>query len=133
MELDRLRSIPILADLTDEELLRLSDVCETVTMGGDKVLTIQQEYAHKFFIIVKGRASVWQNGKRIGELGPGDFFGEIGLLGSGKRTATVASETDMELMVFEEWDLHTVEKEWPSVGRQIRSKLQERLEAEETF
>ncbi len=130
MELDTLRSVPIFADLTNQELLRLTDASETLDLGADKVLTFQDEYAFKFFVILKGRASVWREGQRIRELGPGDFFGEIGLLTSGKRSATVATETEMELMVLMEWDLHMIEKEWPSVGQRIRNTLQERLEAD---
>lgn len=130
MELNRLRSVPLFADLGEEELLRLSEVCEMTTIGSEKVLTFQGDYAHRFFVILEGRASVWQQGQRVRDLGPGDFFGEIGLLGSGKRTATVATETEMELMVFMEWDLHMIEKEWPAMGQRIRDKLRERLEAD---
>lgn len=128
--MERLRSVPIFAELTDQELLTLSEASQTLTLGAGKVLTFQDEYAFKFFVILEGRASVWQQGRRIRELGPGDFFGEVGLLTSGKRTATVATETDMELMVLMEWDLHMIEKEWPSVGRRIRETLQERLDAD---
>lgn len=130
MEPDRLRSVPIFADLTDQELAKLSEAAETLVLGADKVLTSQDEYAFKFFVILSGRASVWQQGRRIRELGPGDFFGEVGLLTSGKRTATVATDTEIELMVLMEWDLHMIEKEWPSVGRRIRRTLQDRLEAD---
>jgi CRP/FNR family transcriptional regulator, cyclic AMP receptor protein len=130
MELSRLSSVPIFADLSPEELSKLAEICQTVTFSAEKVLTFQDEYAHKFFVILEGRASVWQEGRRVRDLGPGDFFGEVGLLTSGKRTATVATETDVELLVFMEWDVHTIETEWPSVGRRIREKLQERLEAD---
>lgn len=131
MELDALRSVPIFADLTDQDLLKLSDASETLNLGADKILTFQDEYAFKFFIILKGRASVWREHQRIRELGPGDFFGEIGLLTSGKRSATVATETQMELMVLMEWDLQMIEKEWPLVGQRIRKTLEERLQSDE--
>ncbi len=129
-KLDQLRAVPILADLTEHELLKLSEAAKAVSMGERKVLTFQDEYAFKFFVILEGRASVWQEGQRIRDLGPGDFFGEIGLLGSGKRTATVVTETPVELMVLMEWDLHMIENEWPLVGRRIRETLQERLDAD---
>jgi CRP-like cAMP-binding protein len=130
MELDRLRAIPVFAGLDEEELLKLADVCEIATFGREKVLTFQDEYAHKFFVILQGRASVWQEGQRVRDLGPGDFFGEVGLLTSGKRSATVATESDIEVIVFMEWDLNMIEREWPSVGQRIRDKLQERLDAD---
>jgi CRP-like cAMP-binding protein len=84
-------------------------------LGSEKILTFQDEYAHKFLVNLKGSASVWQQGQRIRELGPGDFFGEIGLLTSGKRTETIATKSEMEVMVFMEWDLHMIEQEWPTL------------------
>lgn len=132
MEPTRLRSVPIFADLHEQDLLELSQGVELVRLGPDKVVTSEDEYAFRFFVILEGRASVWQDGELIRELEPGDFFGEVGLLGeaSQKRTATVTTGTEMELAVFMEWDLHSLEERWPSVGERIRGKLKERLEAD---
>ena len=51
-------------------------------------LAREGQFAHEFFIIEDGAAAV-SDGERIAELGAGDFFGEIGLLETERRTATV--------------------------------------------
>lgn len=130
MQLHRLREVPIFSSLSDEELVSLSKSAQELTIDHGKILTFQNEYAYKFFVILEGRASVWQEGERVRDLGPGDFFGEIGLLESEKRTATVTSETEMKVIVLMGWDLRKIEQELPRVGEQIRAKLQERLDAD---
>lgn len=131
MEPHRLRDVPVFADLDENELVKLGDAAQVVKLGAGRVLASQDEYAFKFFVVLSGEASVWQEGDRIGGLGPGDFFGEIGVLNADKRTATVATESDMELLVFMQWDLHMIEEEWPSVGSRIRRELEARLARDE--
>lgn len=130
MQLHRLREVPIFSGLSDEELVTLSETAEEVTFQPDKILTFQNEYAYKFFVILEGRASVWQEGQRVRDLGPGDFFGEVGLLETEKRTATVASETEMKAIVLRGWDLSKIEQELPQVSEQIHATLQQRLDAD---
>lgn len=59
-------------------------------------------YANGFYVVINGQADVSQldkSGKdvRLRRLGPGDFFGEIGLLAPPRRTATVRARTDLEI------------------------------------
>lgn len=129
MEPQRLRDVPIFAELSDHDLAQLADLADLLTLGPNKVLTFQEEYAFKFFVILDGVVSVWQDGQQIGELGRGDFFGEIGLE-SQKRTATVTTDADTEFAVFMEWDLHMFRERWPSVADRISEKLQQRLQAD---
>lgn len=132
MEPDRLRAVPILAELDDEHLLELSQGLKVLRLEPKKIVTFTDEHAFKFFVILEGRASVWQESRQIGELGPGDFFGEVGLLSESpmRRTATVVTESRTELAVFMEWDLHRLEELSPSVGRRIQATSKERLEAD---
>ena len=61
--------------------------------------------ANAFFIITRGGASVRQNGPNgeheISTLGPGDFFGEIGLLSGTVRNATVRASAPTEVLEFD--------------------------------
>jgi voltage-gated potassium channel len=54
-----------------------------------------------FFFIVDGAAEVTVAGTRVAEFGPGDFFGEMALLGATARTATVTATSRLKLLVVE--------------------------------
>ena len=55
------------------------------------------ESSDRFLVILSGRVEVTQDGQHLRFEGPGDFFGEIGLLRDVPRTATVTALEDTEL------------------------------------
>ena len=87
---------------------QLAQVAESVDVTPGKVLVREGKSATEFFVIVEGELGVTRDGRTIGELGPGDFFGEIALIESSRRTATVTAKTDGRLFVLTRrafWDL----------------------------
>ena len=58
------------------------------------------ETAYEFFVIEEGTASVEVDGRHVADLGPDEWFGEIGLLAAERRTATVTAKTPMRLAVI---------------------------------
>src|SRR5262249_47970682 len=85
----RLASLPLFAGLPAGDRARVAQWADEVDVQQGKVLARQGEFAYEFFVILEGRAEVTKDGERLAELGAGDFFGEIGLLESERRTATV--------------------------------------------
>jgi CRP-like cAMP-binding protein len=55
---------------------------------------------YTFFVLVEGTAAVTSEGQTLAVLTPGDFFGEVAILGDGRRTATVTSTSPARLLVF---------------------------------
>ena len=64
----------------------------------DSAIVRQGEPADRFYLIVAGRVEVTQDGRTLRIEGPGEFFGEIGLLRDVPRTATVTALDDCELV-----------------------------------
>jgi CRP-like cAMP-binding protein len=56
-----------------------------------------------FFVIEEGTAKASIANEEIRTLGPGDYFGEIALLASSNRTATVTAETDLTCWALTSW------------------------------
>jgi CRP-like cAMP-binding protein len=51
----------------------------------------------------------------VAELGPGDFFGEVGLMDKQKRNASVVAKSPMRLVTLSHWDLTRLRKRWPDL------------------
>ncbi len=69
-----------------------------------------------FFILVAGKAAVLVDGWRVATLGPGDFFGEIAVLGDGLRSASVRAETPLHCLVLPNGKLEQLMLKYPQVG-----------------
>src|SRR5262245_64349647 len=100
MEVRRLRSVRLFSGLSTSELERLAEWTDEVSVPAGHELAREGRFAHEFFVIEDGTAEVLQDQQHIAELGRGDFFGEIALLETERRTATVVATTPMRLIVM---------------------------------
>jgi CRP-like cAMP-binding protein len=83
--------------------------------------------ADAFFVIERGRASVCQDDRHICDLDAGDFFGELGLMGDGRRTASVMAATDMRVRVIPAREFEPVMAKLPKLARTVRDAARDRL------
>jgi len=127
MDPKRLQSIPLFEGLSKKDLQELGKHSDEVDLPVGKHLVEQGEFAYEFFVIESGTAVVTQDGQQISTLGPGDFFGEIGLVQSSRRTASVVATSPMSLIVMGRREFTTMEDALPHVAEAIRKKLDERL------
>ena len=65
----------------------------------------------------------------LAELGPGDFFGEMGLIDSERRNATVTAKTALRLITLDRWDMKRLEKAIPTAAARIREVVEKRRNA----
>jgi len=128
MDAREVKLAPLFADLDKRALEKVALLSETLDVRAGNEITKEGKLAWEFFVIENGTAEVRQDGAVIGTLGPGDFFGEIGLLGGGdRRTATVTATSAMQLIVLTAGRLATIEREMPGVSEQIRAALAQRM------
>ena len=100
-----------------KDVARLAD---EVTVPGGYQLTAQGSSACEFFIVVSGTADVLRDDKLVGVLGPGDFFGEVGLLDRRwTRAATVVATSPMRLLVLARNEFRELIEGFPSVAAPI--------------
>jgi CRP-like cAMP-binding protein len=123
----RLAQLPCFAELSDEQRTQVSDLLEEVVVSAGEEVAVEGDLAYHFFVVEDGTAEVRENGARIAELGPGDFFGELGLLVTGRRTASVVSTSPMTLLALFDQDFRRLERELPEFARALREASSERF------
>ena len=126
MDADRLAAMSLFASLSNEQLTLVADAMEPITVDAGETLCLQGEFAYQFFVIEAGVAEVTIDGARVAELSVGDFFGEIGLLVTGRRIASVVASTPMRLFVIFEQPFRRLERDVPELTERIRAVLRDR-------
>jgi CRP-like cAMP-binding protein len=122
----RLRSIPLFKDVGDEDLRGIATFADEVSVEPGKHLVDEGDFSYQFMAIEEGQAEVLRGGEHVADLGPGDFFGEMGLLERERRSATVISKSPMRLITLTGWDLKRMEKAMPEAVDQIRAVMEQR-------
>ena len=126
MDPQGLKAIPLFASLSDEDLGLVSTYVSEVSVSPGKHLVDEGDYAYEFFMIQDGTAEVIRGGEVVNHLGPGDFFGEVGLLERQKRNASVVAETPMRLVTLSHWDLTRLRKRFPDAFARLREVTEAR-------
>jgi CRP/FNR family transcriptional regulator, cyclic AMP receptor protein len=129
LDATRLKSIPLFDEVGDEELAQIAPFAQEVSVEEGKVLVREGDFSYEFMAIEEGKAEVTRSGEHVADLGPGDFFGEVGLLEKTLRNATVTAKTPMRLVTLTGWDLRRVERTAPQALERVRSVLEERRPA----
>ncbi|OLE19171.1 MAG: hypothetical protein AUG88_01795 [Actinobacteria bacterium 13_1_20CM_4_68_12] len=111
----------VLADLPAAELDELAAAMSEVEVeAGAKVITLD-DYGAAIYFIEQGEAEVLtEGGEATQTLGPGDALGEIALLLTGERTATVVARTSMRLLSLSGQDFERLRPRVPELERSLR-------------
>jgi CRP-like cAMP-binding protein len=120
-------SIPLFADLTLDQREGIARLCEEIDIAAGDTLLREGDFGFAMFAITSGTAEVVQNGEVIRTLGPGDVFGEIAVLASGRRTASVVAITPMKLVTVLNRDVWRLERDIPEVATMLRSNVADHL------
>jgi CRP-like cAMP-binding protein len=126
MEESELRSIKLFESLTTEERRAIAPHADKIEVQEGTELVRQGEFAYEFFVIEEGTAEVMRDGERIAELGPGDFLGEMGIVGKVVRNATVVTTSPARVIVMTEQALRSMARTNPAVADRITAVVEER-------
>jgi MFS family permease len=99
--LDLLVALPLFSPLSRATLESLAHALEPVHVPAGAAVVREGEVADKFFVIDTGLVEVTQGDRFLRREGPGEFFGEIGLLHDVPRTATVVAVDDTVLWTLD--------------------------------
>ena len=124
---DHLSSVPLFAGCSKKELAAIARATDRVDLADGAALTTEGETSREAFVIVEGSAIVKRNGRKVAELGPGAFLGELGLLDKGPRTATVVAQGPVEALVLGPREFAGLLDEVPSISHKLLKAMAARI------
>lgn len=125
MEAADVTKIPLFAELNEAEAARLAELFRDEKALPGRRPTIQGDFGYRFFVVFEGTAVVRVDGKEVGELGPGDFFGEMALLDdAGRRTAEVDVTSRMRYASLMIWDFRKLLEDHPEISTKVKAAIE---------
>lgn len=119
--------LPLFAGCTPDELEAIDRLADEVTVPAGRTVITQGDLGQEFALIVSGEADIVKDGVPVASIGAGDYFGEVALLDSITRTASVVARTDLVLEVLDRRGFNTLLDDLPRLSRSILKGLAHRL------
>lgn len=121
-----LQRIPLFASLSESEREELAESFEVKSTPAGTRLIDERTGGNSFFAIAEGQARVSIDDNEVGALSVGDCFGEMALLGGGRRVASVTTTTPATVYVMFGTEFRRLEQSHPEVMGRIRAQMRER-------
>jgi voltage-gated potassium channel len=122
-----LAAIPLFAALPDADRDELAAWFDVQDVSPGVRLTGEGAAGYSFFVMAEGSAVVTSDGTEIAGLGPGDFFGEIAIIGNGRRSATVTTTTPARILVMFGTEFRRLQQAQPEIAARIEAAMADRV------
>lgn len=126
---DDLLRVPLTAGLAADTREALSQHFAVRQYEAGRSLITEGRHGYSFFILDRGEVTVTQEGQELRRLGPGDFFGEIAILGQGRRTASVTTSRPVVVWEMFGTSFRDLEAARPEVAAALQEAMRTRLAA----
>lgn len=114
-----LGSMPLFAALDEDGLQRWADhLTESSHLAGSGIIR-EDDFSYRLFLVLDGEVDVLHGFDEVARLGPGDLFGEVGVVTGGRRNARVVARTRCRLASMMLWDFRALAAEHPSVAQEV--------------
>ena len=130
VKVEALKRAPLFESLSKKELAELARVTDDLKVEPGTVLCREGKVGREFFVIVDGTAEVTKAGKHLASRSGGEFVGEIALVTTSKRTATVTATTPLRCFILTQGDFRRVLEANPGVQLKVMRALADRLAAD---
>lgn len=125
--ISHLGEVPLFSRCSKRDLQAVTRHIEVVDVGNGTQLIAQGQAGDAFYVLLAGRAVVRRNGRKVGELGPGDYFGELALLDPAPRNADVVALTDIVLARLDAGSFRTMLQSVPAMNERLLAGLARRI------
>jgi len=123
---DDLTGIPLFAGMTDDERASLAEWFEISDASAGTVLVSEGATGYSFYVLLDGAAEVTVGGETVATYGPGEFFGEMAILGGGRRNATVTVTAASRLLSMFGTEFRMLQEVQPDVAAQLEETMRQR-------
>lgn len=122
-----LKSIDLFRGLPGEELAQIAEIAEECPVSAGAVVFSEGEMGDALYIVVEGRVRVEKGERLLAELGERECFGEMSILDSEPRSATVSAPVDALLLKIGREDFKEILSERSEIAQGIMKVLSQRL------
>jgi len=126
-KIELLKRVPLFSGCSKGELRELAKSADELDIREGTVLTREGRPGREFFVLVDGTARVTKAGKKVADLGAGDWFGEIALITNSPRTATVTATSPGDILVITDRRFRSVVETMPSIALKVLATVGDRL------
>jgi CRP-like cAMP-binding protein len=126
MDVKHLEGIALFERLSKDQRAEVARQADEIDVEAGKRLVSAGRFGYEFFVIENGTAEVVRGEEHVADLGPGDFFGEMALLGDTVRNADVVSSTAMTALVMTDSAFRSLARKMPDVAEEIRDACRRR-------
>jgi CRP-like cAMP-binding protein len=120
---DVLAYVPLFRGLNKRQLKHLAGLMDVAEFMADATIVREGTKGDAFYVVLKGQAAVTMSDRFLVRVVPGDHFGEIAALDGGERSATVTSETPLQLGVMSRKALTKALKDDPELAYALMSEM----------
>ncbi len=123
-----LQGTPLFAHVPVRSLERMAAMAKLITHREGDVIVRQGAGAHAFHLIVAGEADVSADGVHVATLRPGEYFGEIAVIESGRRTASVTAASELRVIAIDATSFRHLVRSDPTLAAALPAEIAERLQ-----
>ena len=122
----RVSELALFEGLDADSIRAIAKTAHELSVQDGAELVREGDYSYDLTIIDEGQAEVVSDGSVVATLGPGDVFGEAGVLRKDLRSATVRATTPMRLITLTGWDLRRLRGRIPELEARLKTLADER-------
>jgi CRP-like cAMP-binding protein len=126
-KIELLKRVPLFERCSKRELAEIAALADELDLPAARDLTRQGSGGYEFIVLVEGEADVLRGVRKVNELGPGDFIGEIALITGEPRTATVKTRGPSRVLVITASGFRTLMNDVPSIKDKVLAALTARI------
>jgi CRP-like cAMP-binding protein len=119
-------AVGLFAGLDEPSLAIVASWLESEDVPAGWELTHQGSSGYVFYVLNKGSADVKVDGTIVRTLSPGDFFGELSMLGDGRQTATVVVTSPSVVWSMFGTRFRELQREHPEIAATIERTAAQR-------